>query len=284
MNQTVTACEIGGSRIPALRTPAGACDCHMHFFPADIPASPDGPPPPFPFTVPMYERIRQRLGLERTIVVQPSAYQADNTMVVETVRALGAGARGVGVVPESTTEIEIDRLQRSGIVGQRIHHLPGGVVTFDTMEKVMARVHPFGWHANLQSPGEELIAYEAKIRQLPGRFVIDHVGRLADAASPALDVMLRLLDTGRCWIKLSAPYECSRSGPPDYADVSEVARRLVAHAPERMLWGSNCPFPATSPEGKPDFADLLDLLLAWAPDEAVRQKILVSNPVELYGF
>jgi D-galactarolactone isomerase len=34
----------------------------------------------------------------------------------------------------------------------------------------------------------------------------------------------------------------------------------------------------------PDDADLLDLLLDWAPDETTRKKILVDNPAQLYGF
>ena len=29
---------------------------------------------------------------------------------------------------------------------------------------------------------------------------------------------------------------------------------------------------------------LFDLLLAWAPDENVRHRILVQNPAALYGF
>jgi D-galactarolactone isomerase len=34
----------------------------------------------------------------------------------------------------------------------------------------------------------------------------------------------------------------------------------------------------------PDDANLLDLLLDWAPDDATRKKILVDNPAELYRF
>ena len=36
--------------------------------------------------------------------------------------------------------------------------------------------------------------------------------------------------------------------------------------------------------GRPDDADLLDLLLEWAPDDATRRKILVDNPAALYDF
>jgi D-galactarolactone isomerase len=95
---------------------------------------------------------------------------------------------------------------------------------------------------------------------------------------------LRLLDTGRCWVKLSAPYETSRTGAPKYEDVSRLARALVKKAPERMLWASNWPHPSLPQEQRPADEDLLDLLLDWAPDESARRKMLVDNPAQLYGF
>ncbi len=96
--------------------------------------------------------------------------------------------------------------------------------------------------------------------------------------------LLRLVDTGRCWVKLSAPYETSRRGPPRYDDVSDLARALVRHAPERLLWASNWPHPSAVGAGPPDDADLLDLLLDWAPDARTRARILADNAAELYAF
>ncbi len=64
--------------------------------------------------------------------------------------------------------------------------------------------------------------------------------------------------------------------------MSELAKALVKAAPERMLWATNWPHP--SEKHPPDEADLLDLLLDWAPDDGNRRKILVDNPAELYGF
>ncbi len=96
--------------------------------------------------------------------------------------------------------------------------------------------------------------------------------------------LLRLLDTGRRWVKLSAPYETSKTGAKRYEDVGHLAKALVKHAPERMLWASNWPHPSAPRDAMPDDADLLDLLLEWAPDDATRRKILSNNPAELYRF
>ena len=85
-------------------------------------------------------------------------------------------------------------------------------------------------------------------------------------------------------MKLSAPYEFSKSGPPDYADAGALAKALIAIAPERMLWATNWPHPGEPAGHKPDEAMLLDTLLHWADDDATRRKILADNPARLYGF
>ena len=90
------------------------------------------------------------------------------------------------------------------------------------------------------------------------------------------------LDSGRCWIKLSAPYETSKTGAPHYDDVSAMARAYVKANPERCLWASNWPHPNQNPA--PSSAAMLDLLLDWAGDDSARRRILVNNPAELYGF
>lgn len=274
-------------RRPRLVPPAGACDTHMHVYDAAVPSAPGGPPIPGHFPAARYREMQARLGLERVIVVQPNAYQDDNRVTLDAIRALGAGARGVGVVKPGVSDAEIERLAQGGIVAQRIFHLPNGAVSLAQMDEVMARVHPFGWHANIQLDGRELPQYEAQIARLPGKFVIDHTGKYLEPVAPdhaAFKALLRLVDTGRCWVKLSAPYETSRTGAPGYADVARLAQALARHAPERMLWASNWPHPSAPPDAVPDDADLLDLLLEWAPDETVRRKILVDNPAALYGF
>ena len=273
-------------RKPTLVAPAGACDTHIHFYDARVPVAP-GTPMPGTRTVEAYREVQRRLGFSRVIVVQPNAYADDNSVTLASITRLGAGARGVAVVRPTIAEAELQRLTRGGMRGVRIMTLNGGTLGFDVMDDVVARVHPFGWHADVQLDGRELPRFEAQIARLPGRFVIDHTGKFLEPVSPTHEgfrSLLRLVDTGRCWVKLSGPYETSKVGAPTYADVAALAKALIAHAPERLLWASNWPHPTAGPEGPPDEADLLDLLLDWAPDETTRRKILADNPAELYGF
>ncbi|MCG8357764.1 MAG: amidohydrolase family protein, partial [Kiloniellales bacterium] len=96
-------------------------------------------------------------------------------------------------------------------------------------------------------------------------------------------VLLRLLESGRVWVKLSAPYETSKQGAPHFDDVGELARGLIAAAPERMVWASNWPHPSAQ-DNIPDDAMLLDVLAHWTGDDALTRRILADNPAVLYGF
>ena len=266
-----------------IRVPGGACDTHMHFY--DGSAGAPGAPNPGAFTVPMYRELQKRLGLERVIVVQPNAYRDDNRVTVASIHKLGRSAKGVAVVKPDVPDAELERLTKAGICAVRIMTLHGGMLGFDVMDSVVARVHPFGWHANIQLDGRELPKYEAQIKRLPGKFVIDHLGKFLEPVAPEskeFRSLLSLVNTGRCWVKLSAPYETSKTGAPKYADVGRLAKALVKQAPERMLWASNWPHPSV-PE-KPDDLALLELLADWAPDERTQKRILLDNPAELYGF
>jgi len=269
-----------------LRLPKGACDTHMHFYDEKRPAAP-GTFLPGSFTVEKYRALQKRLDLERVIVVQANAYADDNTVALNAMRALGKSAKGVAVVKPQVKDAEVERLTKAGMCAVRIMTLHGGMLHFDVMDAVMARVHPFGWHANIQLDGRELPKYEAQIKRLPGKFVIDHTGKFLEPVAPdhaAFKALLRLVDTGRCWVKLSAPYETSKTGAPKYEDVGRLAKALVEHAPERMLWATNWPHPSARKPSPPDDAALLDLLADWAPDARVQKRILADNPAELYGF
>jgi D-galactarolactone isomerase len=148
-------------------------------------------------------------------------------------------------------------------------------------------VNTFDWHIQLQMDGRQLHEKESLLKRLAGNLVIDHAGKFlepVDIDHPGFQTLLRLLEGGRCWLKLSAPYETSRVGPPHYDDVGVLARALIKAAPERMLWASNWPHPSVDKEQRPDDAQLLDVLLDWCDDEAIRQRILVDNPAALYGF
>jgi D-galactarolactone isomerase len=57
---------------------------------------------------------------------------------------------------------------------------------------------------------------------------------------------------------------------------------LARDYPERCLWASNWPHLNINP--CPGDKDLLDWALHCLETEAVKRKVLVDNPAEVYGF
>jgi D-galactarolactone isomerase len=270
---------------PRLVAPDGACDCHMHVYDRRYQPAPTSlfPPPDAPADA--YSAVQRQLGLTRAVVVQPNAYAFDNACTEEAIGRFGTKARGVATIRPDIADAEIERLAGAGFRGARCFMLKGGLLSWDDVDAIASRVAPFGWHLQLQLDGRDLPLYAARIGRLPAEVVIDHNGKFLDPvppSHPAFRALLALLDGGRCWVKLSAPYETSQSGPPAYDDVSALARALVAAHAERCVWASNWPHPNIHPS--PSTVAMLDLLLDWAPDQATRRQILVDNPERLYGF
>ena len=257
----------------------------MHIFEERFPLAPTATFKPPDAPVSAYRKVQRELGLTRVVVVQPSGYGFDNRCTLEAIAALGPDARGVAVVQPDVTDAELERLTGAGIRGVRFHMFGGGVLPWDALEGLAARVLPYGWHVQLQMDGRDLPLHETRLSNLPSSFVIDHVGKFLQPVTPehpGFKALLRLLDSGKCWVKLSAPYETSKVGSPHYEDVAVLARQLAKANPDRCVWASNWPHPNQNPV--PSTPAMLDLLLEWTDDESTRTRILVDNPAKLYGF
>lgn len=278
--------DMTASTGPRLKAPAGSIDTNIHIFDQRFPLAPTALAQPPNASVAEYRAVMRRLGVARAVVVQPTAYGTDNRCTLDAVAALGPDvARAVGVVDAAVTIDEMARLKAAGMRGTRFHLLPGGAIPREQFDTVAAKAHELGWHVQFQTDGRRLPDHVAQIRSWPGTVVIDHVGKYLEPVAvgdPAFRCLLDLVETGRVYVKLSAPYETSKLGAPLYGDVGALAKALVRAAPERMVWATNWPHLAL--KDKPDDATLLDLLLDWAGDEATRRKILVDNPAALYGF
>ena len=270
--------------LPAFKPDAGACDCHAHIYEDKYPLAPTASfkPPHAPVTD--YRAVQRALGIERVIVVQPTGYGFDNTCTEDALKQFGESARGICVVPPNVSDTELDRLHAAGFRGVRYMML-GGLLPWESLPLMAARIAPLGWNINLQLDGRDLPQHSAMISNLPCKLVIDHTGKFLEPVavdSDAFATLMKLLDGGRTWVKLSAPYETSRTGAPHYEDVSTLARALAKAHPDRCLWASNWPHPNQNP--LPSNAAMLYLLLKWTDNVETQRKILVKNPAALYGF
>lgn len=279
------------TRKPKLNMPAGATDCHAHVF---------GPQSRFPYLASAsyiapdaspqdYARMLKTIGCDRAVLVQPSVYGTDNRAMVAALRADVFAFRGVAVVEENVTDRELEDLHAAGVRGVRINlasDTPG--LTLEQAPKLARRLKAMGWHLQFFMDLTKLPNAEEKLGSLDIDIVIDHFGRVrADdgVQSPAFQALLRLVERDNVWAKLIGPYFLSK-GAPHYANVTPLARALVAAAPDRTVWGTDWPHPAVGrlDVPMPNDGDLADMLLEWIPDEAQRKRTLVDNPARLYDF
>jgi len=279
----------GEGRKPRLSAPPKACETHSHIFgPADqYPRFPGRKPPHWTASLEAYGTMLHRLGMERCVIVQPSLYSWDNRCTLDAIRRLGLSrARGVAVTKKDISPGELRRLHDAGMRGLRFYLIVDDFKMEDAPE-MARRIAPLGWHLQVQDRGNWLPGAIPILEKLPVDIVIDHIGRTPPengVNDPGFRALLRFMETGRCWIKISAPYLASTDGPPQYADVGEKVRALISVRPDRLVWAANWPHPNHAPGNKPEEADCLDVLLDWVPEAAVRNAILADNPAKLYDF
>jgi 2-pyrone-4,6-dicarboxylate lactonase len=280
------------TRRPAVVFPPGSCDTHAHICgPFRVhPYAAERIYTPPDATWPMYRRMLDTLGVERAVLTQPSVYGTDNTVLVEALAAGGQAVRGVAVVDPSVDDATLRALDAAGVRGVRINIVDRrenrNVLVLEEILPLARRIAPMGWHIEFLLQADAVPDLAEACGALPVPVVLGHLGYVhADkggAGNAGFQALLRWLDAGQCWVKLTGPYRISAEELP-YRDVVPLAHALVAKAPERLLWGTDWPHVMMK-KRMPNDADIADLLLGWVPDEATRKAILVDNPETLYGF
>jgi D-galactarolactone isomerase len=275
-----------GTEAPKLKAPADAADCHHHIYDQKYPVDPKATLHPGDATVADYRALQQRIGTTRHVIVQPSTYGTDNRVTLDALVAFGPNARAVAVVNDTVTDAELKRMDKLGVRGIRFNLAQAGATTPEMIEPLSKRVNDLGWHIQINATAAKIMEIMPILEQVPSPIVFDHLAHIPEPqgiSDPLYGQILALVDKGRTWVKLSGAYADTKIGPPSYADSSAVARAYVKAAPERLVWGSDWPHPSERTT-KPDDAVLFDLLLDWAPDEKVRNRILVENAAVLYDF
>lgn len=278
-------------RKPKLALPRLACDCHAHICgPADQFAfSPKRIYTPPDALLPDYLSMLATVGVERTVLVQPSIYGADNTVMVRAMAQSTIPCRGVAVVEDSISDSELETLHAIGVRGIRFNIVdvrdPGGAVAWSEIRALSQRVKPLGWHSEFLVHADDYPDFDTMFADFTVDVVFGHMGYLRpplNPENPGFQALLRLIRQGRAWVKLTGPSRIAARDIP-YPDVTPIARALIEAAPDRIIWGTDWPHVNIN-KAMPNDGDLVDMLSDWIPDPALRQKILVDNPTALYGF
>jgi 2-pyrone-4,6-dicarboxylate lactonase len=276
-------------RTPSLALPPDSCDAHCHVLgPADVfPYAADRTFTPLDAPKEQLRALHTHLGLTRAVIVQSSCHGHDHSVLLDALRTGDGRLRGSALIGETTTRDDIEELHRAGVRAFRLNFLPHlrTPPTRAEVDSVLERVDGLGWAAQLHVQGEQIALIEDLVHGLPGKVVVDHIGRVDLAAGPdgeALRSLRALLDSGQVWVKVSGVDRVSRQGPP-YADAVALAASLVAYAPERVVWGTDYPHVNITGDA-PDDGLLVDLVERIAPDPARLRQLMVDNPAELFDF
>jgi 2-pyrone-4,6-dicarboxylate lactonase len=269
---------------PRFVLPAGSCDAHFHVFEPGFPAV-AAPLYTFPdATLDQYLQLAGVLGIERMVLVQPTYYGTDNSLTLDVLRRTGARCRAVVRIDEDTSDETLDSYHALGVRAIRLDLFARA--TLPTAEiiayirRMAARTRQRGWHLQFYTPGTVVRDLLPFLADFDDTFVIDHMGYMLEAdglTAADFDRLLRVLEQGRCWIKLSGPYRIAKHKP--LSSLQSLGRSLVATRPDRLLWGSDWPH---LPNGQRDTGELINLLADWAPDQADRHQILVASPDHLF--
>jgi predicted TIM-barrel fold metal-dependent hydrolase len=243
--------------------------------------------------------LHRALHTDRVVVVNPSVYGTDNSCTLDAVKQLGSSARAIAVIDDQTTEAALDEMDRAGVRGIRINLETSGQgdpavarQRFQAgVERIKGRKH---WHIQVYARLSVIEGAVDLIEAAPIPVVFDHFGGAKAAlgvAQPGFETLLKLLRSGKAYVKISGAYRSSTLAP-DYPDVVPLAKALIAENPQRVLWGTDWPHPSQVPGRRMEVSPLLQIddgrlfnqLAVWAPEAALRTTILVENPTKLYGF
>jgi predicted TIM-barrel fold metal-dependent hydrolase len=224
--------------------------------------------------------------MSTAVIVSPGGYGRNYSLLADVLTKYPERFRGIALLRDDTPSSEIGRLTKLGVRGMRMMSHKRGQHVPNYSPKIAARVHEHGWHIQFYPHGTDIVDYADKLLALPNPIVLDHFASIpaqGGVDQPAVTAVLKMLDSGRVWLKLSGPMRCTDE-PPPYPSLTPLAHVFVKHAPDRMVWGSDWPHVNLDGMVMPNDGDLLDLLAEWVPEAAVRNRILTQNPKALYGF
>lgn len=110
---------------PKLNLPRGACDTHVHVF---------GPRPRFTFAAgrsftpsdaPKEKlfALHDFLGIERCVILHTATHGFDLSVTADALAAKGDAYKGVGLMPTTISDLELNRLAAAGFCGARFHYM-----------------------------------------------------------------------------------------------------------------------------------------------------------------
>ena len=277
------------------------CDSHVHIV---------GPPDRYPqvaertyladiATLKQLENVSATRAVRRFVIVQPSFYGVDNSLLLESLDGLAGRGRGVAVINPGVTSVRtLSTYAAQGVSGLRINlysPLREKAPLANRFSDIAGIAQELNWHVEVIAPLAMLSENVTLLENSPVPVVIDHYGVYGSLGptEPESRVLLKLLAMPHVWIKLSAPYRVSENPLATKPDPAWLAA-ILAVASDRCVWGSD--WPHTPPHDEQFGSNVLgayrnlryetvvDDFMAAVGSVELTERILADNPARLYGF
>lgn len=256
-------------------------DSHAHVFLGDMPHVPNPRHQlKYDFSVAQYLKVLDAHGVERGVIAAASPYGDYNDYTIAAVRG-EPRLRGTVIVEPTVERYVLEQMKKDGIVGVRLPYISLKTLpdlTAFEYQRTLRRFRDLDWHVHLHLDGPRLPQVLPALEACGVKLVVDHFGR----PDPKLGVncagfktMLRLMENGRTWVKVSAAYRLGKEAAATYG--RELLRLM---GPDRLLWASDCPFVGHEKEVR--YQETIDDVLAWLPEGPARQKVFAENALALY--
>ena len=258
-------------------------DCHVHVFDGAAKVAP-GHYAPQHRPLAAIEALAQTHGLGHMVLVQPSVYGTDNSVLLDALRVQPGRHRGVAVLDASISDAALADMHHLGVRGVRFNLVsPAGNSNnlAADFSKLVPRLQVLGWHVQWYARPEDLPAISALHLTTPVPAVLDHLAGLhANLSSDhvAWQALEKLAGQG-AWVKLSGWYRLQTDAP--YTRLDAGIAKVVSLFAGHMVWGSDWPHTSFTPDAMPDYASLLEPLTR-ALSVAQNTDILSRAPEALY--
>ena len=254
-------------------------DTHVHVFRSNMPLVPDPRhSPSYEFTAEQLQRTLDEHGVQFCVIAAASPWGDCNDYVIRSLRTRPRW-RGTVILDPATDRYTLEQMARDGIVGVRLPFISmQQLPDLDSWDyrKFLYRLADMDWHVHLHLDGPRIPQVLPLLERSGVKIVLDHIGRpdpVEGVASEGFRAMVRSVQKGRTWVKLSGAYRLG----PQAADQARELCRQVGY--ERMVWASDCPFVGAE---STRYQSTIDWLSSVVPDAADRRRIQGDNALALY--
>ncbi|MGH3249772.1 MAG: amidohydrolase family protein [Trebonia sp.] len=280
-----------GQQLPAsasVDTEPPLVDSHFHLFPLGLPYTATAHArPDYSLTVEEHVATMDSHGVQFGVVAAMSLTGFYNDYVVESLRT-NRRLRGTVYVPPTISRGELREMDEAGVVGIRLFRSAGTFGAPEDLETheyqvLLRRVRDLDWHVHVVGIPEQFGPTLDVLHAAGVKIVVDHFGHVdlkLLERSPHYAAILRSVDLGRTWIKISGGFRLTEAKAPraarDYAQARARERHLDTflldkYGTDRLVWGSDAPF--VGHEGTVTYQDRIDSYGYAIPSNATRRAI-----------